>query len=160
MGVGAPIHHFGYTLFLIRANRLEEARASVKHAHELLQADDWWVDPVFDGLANPDNPELRKKAYETIRRMVVEQVPPYITMITWALFGEADEVMDIAMRLAESGTLYAHESAQIEIFYLDEMKLLRVHEKFPELLRKLGLSDYWKSIGCYWNDDRVQCRSD
>jgi DNA-binding winged helix-turn-helix (wHTH) protein/tetratricopeptide (TPR) repeat protein len=156
-GVGAPIHHFGYTLFLIRDHRLEAARASAKHAHELLQADDWWVDPVFDGLVHPDNQELRDIAYETVRRMVDEQVPPYVTMFTWALFGEADEVMNIAMQLVESGTLYEHESAQVEIFYLDEMKLLREHEDFPELISKIGLTDYWESIGCHWSDDRVQC---
>ena len=51
MGVGAPIHHFGYTLFLIRENRLEEARASTKRALHLFSAEDSWVDPVFDGLA-------------------------------------------------------------------------------------------------------------
>lgn len=157
MGVGAPIHHFGYTMFLIREQRLEEARASARHAHRLLQADDWWVDPVFDGLANPDDPAARDLAYETIERMVTEGVPPYITMISWALFGEADRAMQIAMRIADSGTLYAHESAQVEIFYLKEMKAVRDHEDFPILLRKLGLTDFWSGIGCRWSDDQVLC---
>ena len=47
MGVGAPIHHFGYTMFLIRENRLAEARTSVKFALRLFSFSDTWVDPVF-----------------------------------------------------------------------------------------------------------------
>ena len=156
-GVGSPIHHFGYTMFLIRDNQLGKARASTKYAYRLLQADDWWVDPVFDGLANPDDKDLRAAAYKTIRRMVAEGVPPYITMITWALFEEPDRVMEIAMQIADSGTLYAYESAQVEIFYLDELKSFREHPDFSELLRKLGLTDYWSSIGCRWQDDQVLC---
>ena len=63
------------------------------------------------------------------------------------------------MNLAESGKLYEHESAQVEIIYLDELKPLREHEEFPALLQKLGLSDYWTSIGCQWSDDQVLCEA-
>jgi tetratricopeptide (TPR) repeat protein len=160
MGVGAPIHHFAHTMFLIREGRLEDARARTKYALKLVPAaDDWWVDPIFDGLASPGDQQTRTVAYDTIHRMVAEGVPPYVTMITWALFGEADKVLTIAMQVAESGTLYAHESAQVEIFYLDELKLLRDHEEFPTLLQKLGLTDYWASIGCRWHNDQVVCDS-
>ena len=157
MGVGAPIHHFGYTMFLIRDSQLGDARASAKHAVQLFPADDSWVDPVFDGLTNPDNQQLLDIAYTTVEQMVADSSPPYITMIIWALFNQADRAMDIAMQLAESGRLYEHESAQIEIIYLDELKLLREHEQFPTLLQKLGLTDYWASIGCRWADDQVIC---
>jgi DNA-binding winged helix-turn-helix (wHTH) protein/TolB-like protein len=157
MGVGAPIHHFGYTMFLMRDDRLMEARARTKIALRLFSSADAWVDPVFDGLANPDNQELRDVAYATVEQMTTDGAAPYITMIIWALFGEANRVMDIAMQLAESGKLYENESAQIEIIYLDELKPLREHKDFPELLRKLGLTDYWDSIGCQWSDDQVLC---
>jgi tetratricopeptide (TPR) repeat protein len=159
MGVGAPIHHFGYTMFLIRENRLAEARISVKIALQLFSSADTWVDPVFDGLANPDNQQMRDIAYASVEQMIADNAAPYITMIIWALFEEADRVMDIAMQLAESGTLYENESAQVEIFYLHELKLLRDHKRFPELLQKLGLTEYWASIGCKWSDDQVVCEA-
>jgi DNA-binding winged helix-turn-helix (wHTH) protein/TolB-like protein len=159
MGVDAPIHNFGYTMFLIRDGRLEEARATVKRAYVLLQENGWWIDPVFDGLANPEDPELRSTAFYTVRKMVTEGVPPYITMIAWSLFGQADQVMEVAMQIADSKTLYAHESAQIEIFYLDEMRPLREHKDFPILLQELGLSGYWASVGCEWAEDRVRCNT-
>ena len=154
MGVGAPDHHFAYTVFLIRDNRLEDAKASMKFGLELAQSDDWWVDPVFDALAHPGNQELLDIAFETIDKMIADDVLPYITMTTWALFEQADRVMEIAMQVAESepGTLY-----ELEIIYLDEFKMLREHEKFPELLQALGLTDYWNSIGCGWSNDHVLC---
>ena len=161
MGVGSPIHHWAHTMFLIRENRLDDARTSTKYALSLLPAlSDWWVDAVFDGLANPDDQEIREIAIETVRRMVKAGEPPYVTMITWALFDRPDEVMAIAMNVVESETLYAHESAQIEIFYLDELSQLRKHKDFPRLLQALGLVDYWKSIGCRWSNDQVQCDAD
>jgi len=157
MGLGGPIHHFGYAMFLLRDNRVEEARASVRRALHLFSADESWVDPVFDGLANPDSQGNLEIAYRTVEKMMAEGTAPYITMIIWALFNQADRVMDVAMQLAESGRLYEHESAQVEIIYLDELKVLRAHEEFPTLLQKLGLTDYWASIGCRWAGDQVRC---
>ncbi len=154
MGVGAPEHHFAYTLFLIRDHRLEDARASMKFGLALAQSDDWWVDPVIDALAHPGNQEMLDIAIETIDKMITDSVFPYITMTVLALFGQADRVMEIAMQVAESepGTLY-----ELEIIYLDEFKLLREHENFPELLQALGLTDYWTGIGCRWSNDQVLC---
>ncbi len=154
MGVGAADHHFAYTLFLIRDNRLEDARARMKVGLKLAQSDDWWVDPMIDALAHPGNQKTLDIAFETIDKMIADSVPPFITMTVLALFGEADRVMEIAMQVAESetGTLY-----ELEIIYLDEFKVLREHEDFPELLQALGLTDYWNSIGCQWNNDQVIC---
>ena len=154
MGVGAPEHHFAYSMFLIRDNRLEDARARMKVGLELAQSDDWWVDPVIDALAHPGNQEMRDIAFEAVEKMIADGVSPFITMTVWALFGEADRVMEIAMQVAESepGTLY-----ELEIIYLDEFKVLREHQNFPALLQALGLTDYWDSIGCRWSDDQVHC---
>ncbi len=154
MGVGAADHHFAYAVFLIRDNRLEDARASMKFGLKLAQSDDSWVDPVIDALAHPGDQEMLDIAFETIDKMIADGVFPYITMTAWALFEQADRVMEVAMQVAESepGTLY-----EIEIIYLDEFEVLREHEEFPELLHALGLTDYWNSIGCRWSNDQVLC---
>ena len=157
MGLGAPIHYFGYAMFLLREDRTEEARASVRRALQLFSADDSWVDPVFDALADPLDPAKLDIAYRTVEQMMAKDTAPYITMIIWALLNEPDRVMEVAMRMAESGRLFEHESAQVEIIYLDELRVLREHEEFPVLLQKLGLSDYWAGIGCRWDGDQVRC---
>jgi hypothetical protein len=48
----------------------------------------------------------------------------------------------------------------VEILYLDEFRVLREHEEFPELLDSLGLPDYWESIGCRWGGEKVLCGED
>ncbi len=92
-------------------------------------------------------------AFETLDKMIADRVvPPYVTMTLLAFFEQADRVMELAMQVAEFGTLY-----ELEIIYLDEFKVLREHEDFPELLQALGLTDYWNSIGCRWSNDQVLC---
>jgi DNA-binding winged helix-turn-helix (wHTH) protein/TolB-like protein len=71
-GDGATIHNFAYTLFLIRDDRFEEARTRVKFAVSLLRADNWWVDPVIDGLADRGNQDLAEIALETIDKMIAD----------------------------------------------------------------------------------------
>ena len=154
MGAGSPIHNFAYTFFLVRDNRIDDARARAKFTLDMLHKDNWWVDPVFDGLAQPGNQQAIDNALETIDQMSQRSVQPYITMTLWSLFGQADRAMELAMQVAESesGMLY-----EIEIIYLDEFRALREHSEFPALLRALGLTEYWHSIGCRWSDDQLLC---
>jgi TolB-like protein len=157
MGDGPPIHNFAYTLFLVRENRLEEARASAKQSLAMLQADDWWVDSVFDGLARPSDQDALDSAFATVETLVNERLaPPYITMTIWTLFGEMDRAMEIAMQVARSESSLLYE---IDIIYLEEFREFRRHEQFPELLSALGLVDYWRSIGCAWRNDSLDCEA-
>ncbi len=152
MGVGVPNHHFAYALFLVRENRLEEARESVKFALDLAKLDDRWVDPIFNSLEHHDDQVLLEIAYETIEGLVASDASPYITMTLWALFEQGDRIMEIAREEAQSGNIY-----EIEVIYLHEFKVLREHEEFPELLQALGLTGYWSSIGCRWGNDQLLC---
>ncbi|MCH8248651.1 MAG: winged helix-turn-helix domain-containing protein [Proteobacteria bacterium] len=154
MNVGAPDHHIAYSFFLIRDGRLDEARASVNFALTLAQRDNWWVDAVIDGLAYPDDQQRLATAYSTIDKMSADEaMPAYIMMTLWALFDNGDKIMEIALQqAAEVGAIY-----ELETIFLDEFDVLREHEKFPQLLQALGLTDYWSSIGCRWQEDLVSC---
>ena len=156
MSVGVPDHHLAYALYLVRDGRLEEAGDSLKFALKLAQRDASWVDTVIDGLAHPDDQQRIDAAYATIDALAASQMmPPYIAMTLWALFDDGDKIMEIALqRAAEAGAIY-----ELEVIYLDEFRVLREHEKFPQLLQALGLSDYWGSIGCRWQEDRVSCNT-
>ena len=48
---------------------------------------------------------------------------------------------------------------ELELIYLDEFSIMRQHADFPRFLDEIGLSDYWQSAGCQWNNDAVTCIS-
>lgn len=152
--VGSWIHNLSYTLFLIREQRLDEARQIAKEALKSYgQATDW-VDPVFDGLMNPSNEVSLADTIAAISGGASSgNLPKNIELTLWALLGQGDLAMQAAWEfLRESGGYF-----EVEIFYLDEFRVVREHEEFPDLLDALGLTEYWQSIGCRWDGDRVFC---
>lgn len=151
--VGSWIHNLAYTLFLIREQRIDDARQKAKEALESYGQVTDWVDPVFDGFMNPSDMASQAETVATVSEAATSgELPPNIELTLWALLGQGDKAMDTAWALQKSGEFY-----EVEIIYLDEFRVLREHEEFPELLEALRLTDYWDSIGCRWNGDRVAC---
>ncbi len=151
--VGSWIHKLAHTLFLMREQRIEEARQKAKEALESYSQPTGWVDAVFDGFLNPSHTESLDKTVAYISAAAASgALPTNIELVLWALLGQGDKAMAAAWALHESGEFF-----EIEIIYLDEFKVLREHEEFPELLQALGLTDYWSKIGCRWHNDQVLC---
>ena len=151
--VGSWIHNLAYTLFLIREQRFDEARQKAKEALESYgQATDW-VDPVFVGLMNPSDTSSLADTEASISAAATSgDLPTNIELTLWALLEQGDKAMEAAWALERSGDYF-----EVEIFYLDEFRVLREHEQFPELLDALGLTAYWDSIGCQWSQNKVVC---
>lgn len=151
MRVGAPIHLLSYALFLIRDQRIDEAREVARNAMILYQADVSWVDPVFDALRLlPDSATLVSVLADYSSRGVI----PQNALVTfWVLAGQADPAMQMFWKLADDPSFF-----EIELLYLDEFRILRRHADFPRLLDELGLADYWRAAGCRWDNDAGICR--
>ena len=152
--VGSWIHNLSYTLFLIREQRLDEARQKAKEALQSYGQPTDWVDPVFDGLKSPSNEDSLADTVAAISGGATSgDLPKNIELTLWALLGQGDKAMQAAWEfLKESGGYF-----EVEIFYLDEFRVVREHEEFPDLLDALGLTDYWESIGCRWDGNQVIC---
>ena len=151
--VGSWIHNLAYTLFLMRERRIDEARHKAKEALESYGQPIDWVDAIFDGFLDPSDTESLDKTVTSVSVAAASgALPTNIELVLWAYLGQGDKAMEAAWALQESGEYW-----EVEIIYLDEFKVLREHEDFPELLQALGLTDYWNSIGCRWNNDRVLC---
>lgn len=151
--VGSWIHNLAYTLFLIREERMEEARQKAKEALQSYGQPTNWVDPVFDGFMNSSETAGLVDVVASISAAAASgDLPPNIELTLWALLGQGDQAMAAAWALAESGDYF-----EVEIFYLEEFRVLRQHEEFPELLEALGLTEYWDSIGCHWGGEEVLC---
>ncbi len=151
--VGSWIHNLSYTLFLIREQRLDEARQKAKEALESYGQATEWVDPVFDGMMSSSDSESLDSTVASISAAAKSgALPTNIELTLWALLGRSEKAMEAAWSLYEMGEFY-----EVEIIYLDEFRVLREHEEFPELLEALGLIAYWNSIGCHWDGSRVIC---
>jgi len=152
MGVGAPIHLMSYALFLIRDDRIDEAREVARDAMILYGIDTSWVDPVFYELGmNPSSESLVAVLEDYSGRGAMQ---PFVLVTFWALAGQADRAMEMAWRLVDDPSYF-----DFELVYLKEFQILRQHEEFPELLDELGLTDYWHGVGCRWENDEVICNS-
>jgi tetratricopeptide (TPR) repeat protein len=152
MGLDAPIHQLSYSLFLIRDNRLDEARDIARRAMTLYQIDASWVAPVFDELARSPNSESSLAVLQEYSARNV--IPETALVIFWILAGQADRAMEMAWKLVDDPSLF-----ELELIYLDEFRILRQHEDFPRLLDEIGLTEYWQSAGCEWGNDAVNCDS-
>jgi DNA-binding winged helix-turn-helix (wHTH) protein/TolB-like protein/Tfp pilus assembly protein PilF len=151
--VGSWIHNLAYTLFLMREKRFEEARQKAKEALTSYGQATQWVDPVFDGFINPFDEASTAATFAAISAAAASgALPTNIELTLWALLGQGDKAMQAAWALKESGEYF-----EVEIIFLDEFRVLREHAEFPEFLDSLGLTDYWKSIGCHWNGSKVIC---
>ncbi|MFQ6007019.1 MAG: winged helix-turn-helix domain-containing tetratricopeptide repeat protein [Woeseia sp.] len=152
--VGSWIHNLSYTLFLIRERRIDEARQKAKEALMSYGQSTDWVDSVFDGFANLAEAGPISATLESVDAAVASgELPLNIALSLWALLGQGDKAMEAAWSfLHDSGEYF-----EVEIIYLDEFRVLREHEEFPELLDALGLTAYWDSIGCHWDGARVAC---
>jgi DNA-binding winged helix-turn-helix (wHTH) protein/tetratricopeptide (TPR) repeat protein len=152
MDFNAPIHLLSYALFLIRDDRLDEARDVAQRAMVRYQLDASWVDPVFDALGRlPDSAPLVSVLEEYTARGVI---PQNALATFWVLGAQADRAMEMAWELVDDPNYF-----EIELLYLDEFRILRQHEDFPRLLDELGLTDYWQAAGCEWDNDAGICRS-
>ena len=153
MDEGSPIHLFSYALFLIRDNRVDEAREAARRAMVLYRLDSSWVDPVFDGLVQLPNPASLIAALEEPSAQNAIPINTALVMF-WVLAGKVDRAMEMAWQLVDDRNFF-----EIELIYLDEFQILREHEDFPRLLDELGLKDYWQSAGCRWENDEVTCNA-
>lgn len=152
MHEGAPIHLFSYALFLIRDNRIDEAREVARRAMIVSQGNASWVDPVFDELLKDPKSESMIALLDEYAAQ--DAIPQQVLVTFWVLAGQADRAMDMAWKLVDDPSYF-----EVELIYLDEFRILREHHDFPRFLDELGLTDYWRSVGCKWDNDKGICVS-
>jgi DNA-binding winged helix-turn-helix (wHTH) protein/TolB-like protein len=150
MELEASIHSLAYSLFLIRTKRFEEAAAMAMRALDEIDLPSGWVDPVFDGIADPN---ARAAALELLASLDASgELPANIVMTLSVLLGDVDRAMRVAHGLASGESVF-----EIEIIFIDEFRDFRAHPDFGLFVEEVGLADYWSRAGCAWRNDRVEC---
>lgn len=152
MNFQAPIHDLAYALFKIRQGRTDEARDLAKAGLAKFAADNRWVDPVFDGFEDP-------ALYEQAHRLVSDlsgagQLPARVEITLWALLNDADRAMQVARRLETEGEVF-----EAELMFIPQFEPLRNHPGFGNLMDAVGLTEYWNSVGCRWEQGELRCEA-
>ena len=150
MNLQSPVQDLAYALFEIDQGRIDSARKLAKDGLQKYGADSRWVDPVFDGI---ENPELRARSLQLVGQMSAEgYLPARVEITLWAILQDANRAMQVARRLETEGEVF-----EAELLFIPQFRVVREHPEFPALMESVGLKDYWDSVGCRWQDDAVRC---
>lgn len=152
LGWRGPIHILGYAFILIQTGEIRQAQELAMATVQGTGASTDWVEPVFDAFADPSKSAAALEALNAVAAQ--EPVAPVIELTVRAMLGDLDGAMRIAERLEEPGEVF-----QMDMLFIPELKELRRHPGFMPLMERLGISAYWRSKGCTWKDDHVNCES-
>jgi len=153
LGATGNLHIMTNALLLYRDGRAIESKQLSLAATGLTENPAYWVDPVYEALADPGK---RDAALAAIDQAWEEQlIIPDIVLIVRSLLGDLDGAMGIARLLESEG-----EAFSTEMIFIPEIAPLRTHPDFVPLLERLGIVAYWDELGCTWDGDRVHCHYD
>jgi hypothetical protein len=111
------------------------------------------VGPVFEAFADPTQ---REYALGVLNRQWDEQtVAAQIVLIVRTALGDVEGAMEVARLLEGPGEVF-----EMDLLFIDELEPLRRHPEFIPLMDRLGVVEYWESVGCVWEGSQVSCAAD
>jgi TolB-like protein len=109
-----------------------------------------WIEPLFLAV---DDPAARPAALAAIEAAFAESsLDPRLEIIARTILDDVDGAMAVAMEIATSGKIF-----EMDMLFLKELRPLRAHPDFMNLMDRLGVSGYWDNNGCAWKDDKIRC---
>jgi DNA-binding winged helix-turn-helix (wHTH) protein/tetratricopeptide (TPR) repeat protein len=150
LGAGGRNQLLGYALLLMRHGQFEQAQdLAAMQMREIGMPVDW-VAPVFTAFTDPT---LRENALAVLDRQWAEQtLAPQIVLIARIGLGDVEGAMEIAQLLEHPGEIF-----EMDLLFIDELEPLRRHRDFIPLMERLGVVEYWDSVGCVWDGSQVNC---
>lgn len=150
LGAGGATHMLAHGLSLARQGRLGEARHLIDAGVQARGGSIDWITPAFAAFADPGK---RKMALAVVNEVADRgQIYPQIEVTLRMMLGDTDGSLRVARMLVQPGELF-----EMEMLFLPEFIPLQRRPEFLELMQTLGVTDYWKSAGCVWQDFKVRC---
>lgn len=134
----------------IREDRLNEASILISNAVSAAGGGADWVEPVFAAIADDSKRELAFAALDAAAQG--EDLDPRLEIAARTLLGDVESAMQVAQVLARPD-----EFLEFDFLFLPELRPFRQHPGFLDLMRDLGVEDYWDENGCRWTGDNVSC---
>jgi hypothetical protein len=152
-GAGGRTHMMGYALFLVRKRRNDEAAAVSRQAAELAGVSPDWVDPFFAAM---DDPALRPQALAAVdAATAANETTEQVEFMARNLLGDVDGALRVAQLLEQRAVVF-----EMDLLFIPEVTQLRAHPGFTDLMRSLGVADYWSQRDCAWAEGSVRCNTD
>ena len=152
-GAGGRTHMMGYALFLVRKGRNDEAAAVSRQAAEVAGVSPDWVDPFFAAM---DDPALRPQALAAVdAATATNETTEQVEFMARNLLGDVDGALRVAQLLEQREVVF-----EMDLLFIPEVTQLRAHPGFTDLMRSLGVADYWSQRDCAWAEGSVRCEPD
>ena len=134
----------------IREGRLADASKQISTAVSAAGEGTEWVEPVFAAITDDSGREAAFVALDAASRR--GDVDPRLEISARTILGDVDGAMRVAEVLAQPDNFL-----EFDFLFLPELRPLREHPGFLDLMQELGVKDYWDENGCVWMNDRVNC---
>jgi len=154
LGLDRGSYNEAYMLLLLRQGRVDEATELYVDILHRLGLPTRWVRPVAEAVVDPAK---RSHALEITSQAVEEgRLPPPVVFAVAVLLQETDLAFTTAERML------SHRALAAELLFASEARALRRDARFPTLLEKMGLVDYWRGHGwpelCSPQGDAAVCQ--
>jgi len=134
----------------IRDGRLADASRLISTAVSAAGRGTEWVEPVFAAIADDSGREAAFAALDAASQR--SDVDPRLEISARTILGDVDGAMRVAEVIAQPDNFF-----EFDFLFLPELRPLRQHPGFLDLMQELGVKDYWDENGCVWMNDRVNC---
>ena len=98
-----------------------------------------WIDEFLAGLS--DTQQLERAVAAVDIAIQANELSGQYIYGAWALLQQPDRAIEAALMLLEDDA----EPVSVEFFFAPETRAMRQQERFIEIVRKLGLDDYWSA---------------
>ena len=150
LGAGGTNHLIGQALLMLREGRFDRARDLAREGAIIKDGAADWADVVFAAIQDPAK---RSEALVALDGTPDSpRIDPRIELSLRTVLGDVDGALQVANSLALPG-----EHFEIDVIFLPELRPLREHPGFFDLMENLGVQKYWDGNGCVWLDDSVSC---
>jgi DNA-binding winged helix-turn-helix (wHTH) protein/TolB-like protein/Tfp pilus assembly protein PilF len=134
----------------IRDGRMADAQQLISAAVSAAGNGTEWIEPVFAALADDSERDAAFTALDAASQR--RDVDPRLDISARTFLGDVDGAMRVAEVLAQPDNFF-----EFDFLFLPELRPLRQHPGFLDLMQELGVKDYWDESGCVWTNDRVNC---
>ena len=155
LGLGPRANPESYVIQLLRRGDYKTARELLLDLQRAFRRASHWVDPFIAALKDPAR---RPDALGALRAVADErQISVKYLQGALVYLGDADGALDVAFELLNEPLDF-----EVEFLFARENAIVRQHPRFGELVRAIGLDDYWDDYGwpefCNRDGDSIICR--